>query len=112
MSNNIFQLMIKTKSWKALPDDLKAIVENAAMAATFQGYSRFWMASIEYNKKIEEYGIKTTKLSKADQAKARQLAFEILDEKSKKDPYFAKVWRSQKEFIEKYKPYYDLTKFD
>lgn len=112
MSNNIFQLLIKTASWKALPADLKAIVEQAALAATFQGYARFWMDSIEFNKKIEDYGTKTTKLSPADQAKSRQITMEILDEKSKKDPFFAKVWNSQKEFIKKYKPYYDLTKFD
>jgi TRAP-type mannitol/chloroaromatic compound transport system substrate-binding protein len=112
MSNNIFQLVIKTKSWKDLPADLKAMVENAAMAASFQGYARFWMDSIEFNKKIEDYGIKTTKLSKEDQAKCRALTMQILDEKSKKDPYFAKVWKSQMEFIKKYKPYYDLTKFD
>ncbi len=112
MSNNIFQLVIKPASWKALPDDLKAIVENAAMASTFQGYTRFWMDSIKFNKKIEEYGIETTKLPKEEQAKARKLGLEILDEKSRKDPYFAKVWQSQREFIEKYKPYYDLSKFD
>lgn len=112
MSNNIFQLLIKTKSWEALPNDLKAIVENAAMAATFQGYATFWNDTIKYNKKIEEYGTITTKLSKEDQDKCRKLGFEIIDEKSKKDPYFKKVWESQKEFIEKYKPYYDLTKFD
>jgi len=112
MSNNIFQLLIKPASWKKLPDDLKAVVENAAMAATFQGYATFWNDSIEYNKKIEAYGIKTTKLSREDQAECRRLGFEILDEKSRKDPYFAKVWQSQKEFIAKYKPYYDLTKFD
>jgi TRAP-type mannitol/chloroaromatic compound transport system substrate-binding protein len=112
MSNNIFQLMIKTKSWKALPADLKVIVENAAMAATFQGYARFWMDTIEFNKKIEKYGTKTTKLSQKDQAECRKLTMEILDEKSKKDPFFAKVWKSQREFIKSYKPYYDLTKFD
>jgi hypothetical protein len=50
MSNNIFQLLIKPASWKALPDDLKAIVEKAAMAATFQGYADFWQETIEYNK--------------------------------------------------------------
>jgi TRAP-type mannitol/chloroaromatic compound transport system substrate-binding protein len=112
MSNNIFQLLIKTKSWKELPDDLKAIVDKAAMAATFQGYADFWQDTIEYNKKIEQYGIITTKLSKADQDRARALGFEILDEKSASDPFFKKVWESQKAFIEKYKPYDDLTKFD
>jgi TRAP-type mannitol/chloroaromatic compound transport system substrate-binding protein len=112
MSNNIFQLLIKPKSWKALPDDLKAIVEKAAMAATFQGYADFWQRSIEFNKKIEEYGTITTKLPKEEQLKARKLGYEILDEKSKKDPYFKKVWESQKAFIKQYRPYNDLTKFD
>ena len=112
MSNNIFQLFIKTKSWEALPDDLKAIVEKAAMAATFQGYADFWQSSIEYNQKIEEAGIVTTKLSAADQQRARELSLEIIDEKASKDPFFKKVWESQKAFIEKYKPYHDLTKFD
>jgi len=112
MSNNIFQLMIKTKSWKELPADLKAIVEGAAMAATFQGYTKWWVETIEFDKKIRDYGIVTTKLSPKDQAKTRELTMQILDEKSKKDPFFAKVWKSQREFIQRYKPYYDLTKFD
>jgi TRAP-type mannitol/chloroaromatic compound transport system substrate-binding protein len=112
MSNNIFQLVIKPKSFAALPDDLKAIVEKAAMAATIQGYADFWQRSMEFNTKIEEYGTITTKLSKEDQLKARKLAFEILEEKSQKDAYFKKVWESQKAFIKKYKPYNDLTKFD
>lgn len=112
MSNNIFQLLVKTKSWEALPDDLKTIVEKAAMAATFQGYADFWQSSIEYNKKIEDYGTVTTKLSKADQERARELGMEIIDEKAAKDPFFKKVWESQKAFLEKYRPYNNLTKFD
>jgi len=112
MSNNIFQLMIKTKSWKELPADLKEIVEGAAMKATFQGYARFWMDSIEYDKKIRDSGVVTIKLSKADQDKARQMGMTILEEKAKKDPFFAKVWNSQKELVRKHKPYYEFTKFD
>jgi len=112
MSNNIFQLLIKTKSWKKLPDDLKVIVEKAAMAATFQGYADFWQSTIKFNTKIEKYGTITTKLPKEEQAKAREIAFQILNKKSQKDPFFKKVWESQKAFIEAYKPYYDLTKFD
>jgi len=41
-----------------------------------------------------------------------KLAMEILDEKSKQDPYFAKVWASQKAYLEKFKPYSSLTSFD
>lgn len=112
MSNNIFQLLIKPKSWNALPDDLKAIVESAAMKASFEGYAKFWMETMAADKKIREIGIVTTKLSREDQAKTRKITMEILDELSKKDAYFAKVWNSQKDFISKHKPYYDLTKFD
>jgi TRAP-type mannitol/chloroaromatic compound transport system substrate-binding protein len=112
MSNNIFQLMIKTESWEKLPADLKSIVEKAAMAATMQGYADFWQSTIKFNTKIEEYGTITTKLSKEEQAKARVIGYQILDEKSKQDPYFKKVWESQKAFIKAYKPYNDLTKFD
>lgn len=112
MSNNIFQLLIKTKSWESLPDDLKSIVENAAMTATFQGYADFWQSSIEFNNKIEAYGTVTTKLSKEDQARARELGMQIINEKAQSDPFFKKVWDSQRAFIEKYKPYDDLTKFD
>jgi TRAP-type mannitol/chloroaromatic compound transport system substrate-binding protein len=112
MSNNIFQLMIKTKSWKELPADLKAIVEGAAIAATFDGYTKWWIQTIEFDKKIRDYGIITTKLSAKDQATTRQITMQILDEKSKQDPFFAKVWKSQRDFIQKFKPYYDLTKFD
>jgi TRAP-type mannitol/chloroaromatic compound transport system substrate-binding protein len=112
MSNNIFQLLIKPASWKALPADLKAIVEKAAMAATFQGYADFWQETIEYNVKIEKYGTITTKLPKSEQDRARKLGMEIINERSAKDPFFKKVWESQKAFIEKFKPYSDLTKFD
>ena len=112
MSNNIFQLLIKTESWEKLPADLKAIVERAAVVATFQGYADFWQETIEYNMKIEEYGTITTRLSKEDQDRARVLAMEIIDEKAAADPFFKKVWESQKAFLKDFKPYYELTKFD
>jgi len=112
MSNNIFQLLIKPGTWKKLPADLQAIMKNAAMVATFQGYADHWIAAIEANKKIEEAGVKTTKLSKADQAKAHRIAMKIIEKKAKSDPFFAKVWASQKAYLKKYKPYNDLTSFD
>lgn len=112
MSNNIFQLVINPKKWAALPKDLQAIVKYAAMAATIQGYSNHWVEAIEANKKIEAAGITTTKLSKADQNRARQITIDILNKKAQEDAYFNKVWTSQKNYLEKYQPYDNLTKFD
>lgn len=112
MSNNIFQLLIRPAVWKELPADLQAIVKTAAMAATFQGYAQHWADSIEANQKLEAAGVTTYKLSKADQEKATKMAMEIIDQKAKSDPYFAKVWASQKAYLEKFKPYSSLTSFD
>jgi len=112
MSNNIFQLMINPKVWASMPDDLKSIVKNAAIAATMEGYTKHWVEAIKANKKIEEAGVITTKLSKSDQEKARKLAMEIINEKAKKDPFFAKVWASQKKFMKEFVPYSTLTSFD
>lgn len=112
MSNNIFQLLVKTKSWKELPPDLQIIVEKAALAATMQGYATFWQDTIAADKKLQAYGTITTKLSKEDQAKTRELTMQIIDEKSAADPYFKKVWESQKKFIQEFRPYFDFTKFD
>lgn len=112
MGSNMFQLVINTKSWNGLPDDLKEIVKNAAIAATFEGYALHWMDSIEAFKKIRDAGVKISKLSAEEQAEVRKLSFEILEEKSKKDPYFNKVWNAQKNFLELYKPFHDFSKFD
>ncbi len=112
MSNNIFQLLINPNTWKKLPSDLQAIAKNAAMAATFQGYTDHWIAAIDANVKLEKAGVQTTMLSKEDQARAHEIAIGILEKKAKSNPYFAKVWASQKAYLEKYKPYNSLTSFD
>ena len=112
MSNNIFQLLIKPATWKKLPADLQSIVKHAAMVASLQGYAEHWMDAIEANQKLEDAGIITYRLSKEDQDTVHKMTLEIIEEKAKKDPYFAKVWASQKAYLKKFKPYSELTSFD
>jgi len=112
MGSNMFQLLINNKSWNELPNDLKEIVKTAAVAATLEGYAKHWMEAIDAFKKISDAGITIMKLSPEAQAEAKKLSFEILDEKSKEDPYFSKVWNSQKNFLELYKPFHEFSKFD
>ncbi len=112
MGSNIFQLVINPAKWEALPDDLKAIVKNAAIAASFEGYSQFYVDSSTAFDQIKEAGVEINKLSKEDQMKALKLSYEILDEKSEEDPMFKKVWESQKQFLESYVDFYNFTKFD
>ena len=112
MGSNIFQLLINTDKYNALPDDLKEIVKNAAVAATFEGYAKFWFESIKAFDEIKAAGVEITKLSPADQQLALRLSYEILDEKSQSDPMFKKVWESQKKFLASYEGMNNLVKFD
>jgi len=112
MGSNIFQLVINNDKYNALPDDLKEIVKKAAVAATLEDYAKQWNDSIAAFDKIKEAGVEINKLSKEDQMKALELSYEILDEKSKEDPMFKKVWESQKRFLDSYQGFYNLTKFD
>lgn len=112
MGANMFQLVINPKAWEKLPEDLKEIVKNAAIAATFEGYARFWVDSIKAFDDIKASGVEVIKLSPEDQQKALKLSYEILEEKSAKDPMFKKVWESQKKFLDSYVDFYNFTKFD
>jgi TRAP-type mannitol/chloroaromatic compound transport system substrate-binding protein len=111
MGSNMFQLLVNPKAWNALPADLKAIVREATISATLEGYARHWAAAIKAFDKIKSK-VTVIKLSAKDQAEARKLAMQILDEKSKQDPFFKKMWESQKHFKESYQPLHKFTAFD
>lgn len=112
MNSNIYQLVINPKSWEELPYDLQEIVKNAATAATLEGYCQHWMEVTHYFQKIMDKGVKITKLSPEVQGDAKKLTLEILNKKSEKDPYFSKIWDSQKTFLELYKPYRNFISFN
>ncbi|MDQ3457691.1 MAG: TRAP transporter substrate-binding protein DctP [Deinococcota bacterium] len=112
MGPNMFQLAINRDRWEELPDDLKAIVEAAALAATMEGYVGAWMESIEAFGRIEEYGTVIQKLSPEEQTRAHELALGILERESARDAFFGRVWQSQKDFLESYSPYYNFSRFN
>lgn len=112
MGANIFQLLINPDKWNGLSDDLKAIVKNAAISATFEGYATSWYNSIKAFDEIKAAGVEINKLSPEDQKLALRLSYEILDKRSEKDPMFKKVWESQKKFLGSYEAMNSLAKFD
>ncbi|MBC7331467.1 MAG: TRAP transporter substrate-binding protein DctP [Synergistetes bacterium] len=112
MGSNMFQLAINPKVWESLSPDLREIIKSAAIAATIEGYAKAWVESAEAFEKIKQAGVQMTKLSVEDQKKAKEIAFKILEEKSKEDEYFKKVWESQKRFLQKIRPFYEFSKFD
>lgn len=112
MGSNMFQLVINPRAWNSLPDDLKAIVREATISATLEGYAKHWMAAIDAFEKIQKHGVKVMRLSPEAQAEARRMTIEILENKSKQDPFFKKVWESQKKFLNIYKPFKEFSAFD
>jgi TRAP-type mannitol/chloroaromatic compound transport system substrate-binding protein len=113
MGSNKFQLVINPKKWNELPAELQAIVENAATAATFEGYAKEWVATMEAFQEMQGMeDLTIVKLSEEIQQEAINLAFKILNEKSQEDEFFGKVWNSQKTFLERYQPYHQFASFD
>lgn len=112
MGSNMFQLFINPKKWNELPEDLKAIVKNAAQAATLEVYASQMREQADSMKRLQEAGVTFIKLSPEDQKKAREMSIEILEEKSKTNEWFAKVWESQKSLIKDLGQFIYLTNWD
>ncbi len=113
MGPNKFQLVINPAKWNELPADLQAVVENAAVAATFEGYANEWIATMKaFDHMKNETDLVITKLPAELQKQARELTYKILDEKSAEDEMFAKIWESQRSFLEQFEAYDEFTSFD
>jgi TRAP-type mannitol/chloroaromatic compound transport system substrate-binding protein len=112
MGANMFQLMINKDKWAALPDDLKAIVEEAALAVTVERYAIDWVESLPAFESFKKQGIEFIKLSPEDQAKTFEMTVAILEKNAKGDKMFKKVWDSQKAFINSNQDFFNFTKFD
>lgn len=112
MGSNMFQLLINKDKWEALPQDLQAIVRDAAIAVTIDGYTRDWVESLVAFDEFKEQGIEFIKLSPEDQAKTYDMTIAILEKNAAQDEMFKKIWESQKAFIESNQDFFNFTKFD
>ncbi len=107
-ASEFFEIMFNKTKFDALPDEHKAILKYGAEAASSANY---WKGQDLYSKDLqwlqEKAGVNVYRTPKGvleDQLKAwDQLLVEL-----EKDPFFAKVVASQKEFAKRV-AYYDLT---
>lgn len=99
-------LCFNMKTWKSLPDDLKKAVEKASWDAAYRAYG-FLLADTFYKWKVAEtkYKIKVRMVPKEVSEAIKKAAFEFYDMKASKDPDFARIWGSLKEWHEQYKKY-------
>ena len=92
-------IMINKKAWEKLPEDVKAVIEYAAMATYTWATSRLEYNNAQCTTKFLEKGIKVTRLSDKDLAKLEDMSMDVLKELCKENPLMAKIARSQINFL-------------
>jgi len=86
-------------AWKALPEDLKAILEAACREASAILFTHIHAENIKALDKFKKHGIEVIYLSEADVTKAREVAMTVWEEYGAKSPMAKKVLESQKEYM-------------
>jgi TRAP-type mannitol/chloroaromatic compound transport system substrate-binding protein len=102
----MMEVLINKKKWDELTDDLKMIVKIAAMAQNME--FNLMMAdqnSTDLRKLVEDHGVTVVETP-------RDLMIEVLkgwdvvaEKEAKKNPFFAKVYESQRKWAERIVPY-------
>ncbi|MGH7387853.1 MAG: TRAP transporter substrate-binding protein [Candidatus Rokuibacteriota bacterium] len=100
------EILVNKKKWEELPADLKAIVKYACMAEII----RMTSYSVDLDSKAAEdfekkFGVKIMK-TPADVLKAQVAAIDkVYAAEAQKNPFFARVLKSQKEFAQRAVPH-------
>ncbi|RJR19841.1 MAG: hypothetical protein C4582_10025 [Desulfobacteraceae bacterium] len=99
------ELVVNQKSWAAVPDDLKVLVEAAIWKSRLKEWMWMEQKNLEAMDFFKEKGIQVVQLEDQTSKTMIKWAIEYLDEKAAKDEFFGKVWNSQKQFGSKWFPY-------
>jgi TRAP-type mannitol/chloroaromatic compound transport system substrate-binding protein len=96
------ELIVNKRSWERLTPDLQAIVKDAAKATTFESWGHCIVEDEKALKKFQEHGTQIVKLPPQFIRDLKKAADEHYAEKAKKDPFFAKVYKSQQDLLKGY----------
>jgi len=103
--------LVNNKKWEALPGDLKEVVLAANDTAMARALPKWLLADCEAVEKIKKEGkVQIIRFPKEMQQEVLEKFVQKYD--GQKDPFFQKVWKSQKEFMKLYNPYMNLQKVD
>jgi TRAP-type mannitol/chloroaromatic compound transport system substrate-binding protein len=100
------EIIVSKKKWDELPADLKAIVKWASFAEII----RMTAVSVDLDSKAaieleKKHGVKIAR-TPDDVLKAQVVAIDkVYEAEAKKNPFFAKVLKSQREFAERAVPH-------
>jgi len=106
--STFLDITVNKKSWAKLPEDLKAIVKNAAQATTLEMVTLAIHDDIHALNFFEEKGVQIEYLAPSIQKELAKKAEALLNKKAAQDPFFAKVLKSQRDFRKGYDNYRQL----
>jgi TRAP-type mannitol/chloroaromatic compound transport system substrate-binding protein len=98
--------LVNTDSWASLPDDLKALLEDAFLASAWRTYADVTWVDTEAVDKFIEYGNTVGPIPKDVEDEMVRLADEFYREQSAEDPFFAEVYDSITAFQQRYRTAY------
>lgn len=98
-------ILINKKAWDSLPDHLKQIVKSAAMDCHLWAFTNMAYKDALATEYFKEKGIIVTKLSDEELRKIELIKNRLQEEHAAKNPDYAKILKSQVEFLKMFAPY-------
>ncbi len=105
------ETLVNKKAWEKLPSDLKEKVKVALMTSCFWAINNALKQDAEaMDYFLHDPKLKVSKLTPQMIEKIKEVGNEVMTEIAKKNPFFAKVWKSQIEYRKKVEPYAALVR--
>lgn len=102
------EVLVNKKAYAKLPDDLKMALQAAIARSRLDEWLWMETTNVEAVEFFKANGIEFVTMDPETVSTLVKWAHEYLDERSAKDPTFAKVWESQKAYGKKWYPYHKL----
>ncbi|MDY7018676.1 MAG: TRAP transporter substrate-binding protein DctP [Chloroflexota bacterium] len=102
------ETLVNKDAWEALPDDLKAIFEAANDKVALNLEAHCAMEDMKALAAFKDYGVEIIELDKEVLAKVKELTIEKDKELAAKDPMYAKVMKSYRDFQKEWDDYESL----
>ncbi|MFC1968532.1 TRAP transporter substrate-binding protein [Chloroflexota bacterium] len=100
----MYETMVNSSAWNKLPDDLKAIFEAACKEVSLVDcVAQLEGENAKYFEEFVQQGTEITILDDETIKKITEIANRLADEQAAKDPFYAKVLKSQRDFRTEYR---------
>lgn len=101
-------VMINKDSYEALPDHVKYLFKEAAMATMMWAWTYFEYTCIDYQGKFTEAGVETTRLTDEALSQIQEVAWDVLIQDARDNPNHAKIAFSQVRFLYGYQDWRNI----